>query len=262
MRARRIFVSLLSVSLPILAGCNLPGKPGPGPEVPRPEEVRSFEPLYAENCAGCHGKEGYNGAATDLANPEYEAWIDDATLRDLIANGEKGTLMPGFSKKEGGPLTDAQVEVIVQGMRSRWKKADVFGGAIPPPYRADHPGDATKGQTVYAEACARCHGATAQQPGKAGSILDGSFLALINEQTVRTTVVVGRPDVGQPDWRGHMEGRPLTDAEITDVSAWLIAQKPPAPGQPYPNATPTSEPAGEAQPQATKSNGASAGKRH
>ena len=41
-----------------------------------------------------------------------------------------------------------------------------------------------KGKAVYAMACARCHGASAQQPGKAGSILDGSFLALINEQTI------------------------------------------------------------------------------
>jgi hypothetical protein len=46
----------------------------------------------------------------------------------------------------------------------------------------------------------------------------------------------------------------MTDDEVTNVSAWLIAQKPAAPGQPYPNTTPTSEKPGEAQPQATKSN--------
>lgn len=256
MTARRRSAGFLSLGLVLLGGCNLPGKPKAGPEVPRPEEVRSFDQLYGENCAGCHGEHGYNGAATDLANPEYEAWIDDGTLRDVIAKGKKGTLMPAFSTSEGGQLTDAQIDVIVQGMRARWKKADAFGGATPPPYQAAHAGDASKGQAVYAEACARCHGATAQQPGKAGSILDGSLLALINEQTVRTTIVAGRPDVGQPDWRGNIEGRPLTDAEVTDVSAWLMAQKPAAPGQPYPNANPTSEPAGDAQPQATKSNGA------
>ena len=77
---------------------------------------------------------------------------------------------------------------------------------------------------VYAIACARCHGPSAQQPGKAGSILDGSFLALINEQTVRTTVIAGRPDIGEPDWRGHIPGRAMTDDEITDVSAWLMAR--------------------------------------
>jgi cytochrome c oxidase cbb3-type subunit 3/ubiquinol-cytochrome c reductase cytochrome c subunit len=104
---------------------------------------------------------------------------------------------------------------------------------------------------VYAAACARCHGATAQQPGTAGSILDGSFLALVNAQTIRTTVIAGRPDIGQPDWRGDVPGHPLSDAEVTDVTAWLLAQRPPNPGQPYPNAATTSERPGEAQPIAT-----------
>jgi cytochrome c oxidase cbb3-type subunit 3 len=262
MKLRRIFAGILSLGLPLLGGCDLPGRPKAGPEVPRPEEVGSFDRLYGENCAGCHGKEGYNGAATDLANPEYEAWIDDASLRDVIANGEKGSLMPGFSKRTGGPLTEEQVDALVQGMRARWKKSGAFGGTAPPPYKASHVGDIRNGQAVYTAACARCHGDTAQRPGKAGSILDGSLLALISEQTVRTTIVAGRPDLGEPDWRGHIEGRPMTDAEITDVSAWLIAQKPPAPGQPYPNATPTSEPASEAQPQATKATGSAPPNRH
>ncbi len=254
MKARCIVASLFGLAIPLLGGCDLPGRPRPGPEVPRPEAVKSFDALYGENCAGCHGKNGDNGAATNLSNPEYEALIDDGTLKDVIANGEKDSLMPAFSKNNGGPLIDMQIDAIVRGMRSRWKTGDPFAGATPPPYKAAHPGDVTKGLAVYAEACARCHGDTKQKPGSAGSILDGSFLALVNEQTVRTTIIAGRPDLGQPDWRGHIQGRPLTDNEVTDVSAWLIAQKPPIPGQPYPNATPTSEKPGEAQPQATKSN--------
>jgi cytochrome c oxidase cbb3-type subunit 3/ubiquinol-cytochrome c reductase cytochrome c subunit len=213
--------------------------------------VKSFDTLYGENCAGCHGKNGDNGAATNLANPQYQALIDDASLRDVIANGEKASLMPGFSLKSGGPLTDAQIDAIVQGMRSRWKKDNALAGQNPPPYKAAHPGDTSKGQAVYTAACARCHGESAQHPGSAGNILDGSFLALINEQTVRTTVIAGRPDIGEPDWRNHIPGRAMTDDEITDVSAWLIAQRPSNPGQPYPNAKPTSELPGEAQLKAT-----------
>lgn len=221
-----------------VAGCNLPGKPGPEPEVPRPEAVMSYDTLYGDNCAGCHGAKGKDGASLQLANPEYLAIVDDATLRDVIANGEKGTLMPRFSIANGGVLTDAQINVIIQGMRARWSKANAFGGATPPPYKSTHPGDVAKGETVYALACASCHGATAQKPGKDGSILDGSFLALINEQTIRTIVIAGRPDIGQPDWRNHIAGRPLTDDEITNVSAWLMAQKPASPGQPYPDPQP------------------------
>lgn len=245
---------LLFMAMPLMVGCDLPGRPQPGPEVPRPETIMSFDTLYGENCAGCHGKNGDYGSATNLANPLYQALVDDASLRDLIANGEKGTLMPGFSVRAGGTLSDAQIDAILQGMRARWKKDNAFGGATPPPYKPVRAGNPANGKAVYAAACARCHGESAQQTGSAGSILDGSFLALINERVVRTTVIAGRPDIGEPDWRNHIPGRALTDDEITDVSAWLIAQRPATPGQPYPNAKPPARSASGAQPQASTEN--------
>src|SRR5579863_9063082 len=202
----------------LLTACDLPGKPRPGPEIPRPEAVLSFDQLYGENCSGCHGAKGEYGSAAQLANPEYQALVDDATLRDTIAKGFKGTLMPAFGVANGGELTDQQIEALVQGMRERWRKPNAFGSDTPPPYKARHPGDATRGQQVYAAACASCHGPTSQQPGKAGALLDGSFLALVNEQTIRTIVIAGRPDIGQPDWRNHIQGHPLTDDEITNVT--------------------------------------------
>jgi mono/diheme cytochrome c family protein len=240
------------VALLALAGCNLPGKPKPGPEVPRPEQVLAFDPLYKSNCAGCHGEDGKDGASTNLANPAYQALIDDASLREVIAKGAKGTLMPGFSVPSGGMLTEQQIDVLVQGMRTRWRQGNPFGGETPPPYKASHAGDPEKGKAVYAIACARCHGDSAQHPGKAGSILDGSFLALIDDQMIRTTVIAGRPDIGEPDWRGHIPGRSMTDEEVTNVTAWLMSQKPARPGQPYPNSTATSEKPGEQQPSAVK----------
>lgn len=245
-------VSILSLAALAIAGCNLPGKPGPEPEVPRPEAVLNFDHLYNQNCAGCHGADGSHGAATDLANPEYQALVDDATLRSVISGGVKGSLMPGFGASAGGMLTPQQIDALVQGMRQRWSRPDAFNGATPPSYRATGSGNAAQGQAVYNAACARCHGPDLQHPGKAGSILDGSFLALINQQTIRTTVIAGRPDIGEPDWRNHIPGRAMTGDEIANVSAWLIAQRPAAPGQPYPNLKPTSDSLGDAQPAAVK----------
>lgn len=239
---------LMAGSLTLLCGCRLPGKPTPDDVVPRPEAVLSFDKLYGQNCAGCHGVGGQNGAAMNLANPLYQALVDDATLRDVITNGEKGTLMPAFGQSAGGNLSDAQVNAIVSGMRARWSKGNVLAGQNAPPYKASGAGDAGRGQQVYATACARCHGAVGQKPGAAGSILDGSFLALVNPQTIRSTVIAGRPDLGQPDWRGDIPGHPLTDADINDVTAWMMAQKPANPGQPYPDNSTTSEKPGEAQP--------------
>ena len=251
MKRRLLIGGLLFPGLAALAGCHWPGRPKPGDEVPRPEAVMSFDKLYAQNCAGCHGSNGQDGAATNLANPEYEALVDDATLRDVIANGEKGTLMPGFGTNAGGSLTNAQIDAIVSGMRAKWGKANALAGQNPPTYKATNGGDAGRGQQVYATACAKCHGATAQKPGSAGSILDGSFLALVNAQTIRTTLIAGRPDLGQPDWRGDVPGHPLTDGDINDVTAWMLSLEPANPGQPYPNDNKLSEKPGETQPKAS-----------
>lgn len=252
MKALIAMRGLCVLALLAAVGCNLPGKPKAGPEVPRPEEVMAFDKLYGDNCAGCHGVDGRNGSATNLANPEYQAWIDDGSLREVIAKGEKGSLMPAFALESGGVLTNQQIDALVKGMRERWRRGNPFGSETPPPYEAAAAGDAAKGKTVYAIACGRCHGMTREHPGKAGSILDGSFLALVNERTIRTTIVAGRPDIGEPDWREHIPGRAMTDEEVTDVSAWLISQKPVLPGQPYPNTNPVSGKPGEEPPSAIK----------
>ena len=249
---KNVSIVIASVALFFAEGCKLTGRPAPGPEVPRPEAVLSFDQLYAQNCSGCHGAQGDHGAATDLANPEYQALVSDATLRDVIANGEKGTLMPGFAASAGGMLTARQIDVIVHGMRDRWSRPNAFNGDTPPAYKAAQPGDASQGLAVYLSACARCHGSSAQHPGSAGSILEGSFLALIDPQTIRTTVIAGRPDIGEPDWRNHIPGRAMSEAEIDNLTAWLIAQRPAAPGQPYPNYEPNSHLPGEHQPAAVE----------
>jgi cytochrome c oxidase cbb3-type subunit 3/ubiquinol-cytochrome c reductase cytochrome c subunit len=251
MKALVLFALVAAPAALLVCACELPGKPRPEPEVPRPEAVLAFDPLFGENCSGCHGAKGEYGSAAQLANPEYQALVDDATLRDTIAKGFKGTLMPAFGTASGGSLTDRQIDVLVQGMRERWRKPNAFGADSPPSYKATHAGDAGKGQQVYATACASCHGADAQHPGRNGPILDGSFLALINEQTIRTILIAGRTDIGQPDWRSDVPGHPLTDEDISNVSAWLMAQKPLLPGQPYPNLYLTAQPAAEKQPSST-----------
>lgn len=219
-----------------LVGCSgLPGRPGPGPEVVRPDEVLDFNTLYKQNCSGCHGTEGRGGAAASFADPVYLAVVDDATLRRITANGVPGTPMPAFARSAGGMLSDRQIDVLVEESRARWAKPDALGGASPPPYQASTPGDAGRGAAVYETFCASCHGPGAKGRGKAGSIVDGSYLATVSDQGLRTTVIVGVPDWGAPDWRGNLPGRPMTDQQVSDVVAWLVAQRPKFPGQPYPS---------------------------
>jgi cytochrome c oxidase cbb3-type subunit III len=221
-----------------LTGCSsLPGRPGPGPEVIRPDEVLDFNTLYAQNCSACHGAEGKGGASLALADPVYLAITDDATLRKVTADGVPGTTMAGYARSAGGMLTDRQTDILVQGIRG-WAKPEALQGAAPPPYKVDTAGDAQRGAEAYTTFCASCHGPAGKGGEKGSSIVDGSYLALVSDQYLRTIVICGRPELNAPDWQGDVQGRPMTAQEVSDVVAWLVAQRPQFPGQPYPGTTP------------------------
>jgi len=225
----------------VLCGCGIrdraPGQPTPDSQVTRPDKVTSFAALYGANCAGCHGAGGKGGAAQSLRDPLYLAVADDATIRRVVRDGLPGTAMPAFARSAGGMLTDEQIDVIVSGIRAQWAKPDAVRGLHPPPYAAQEAGDAKRGAGVYAAYCASCHGVNGRGGERASSIVDGSFLALVSNQSLRTTVIVGRPELGAPDWRGNAPGKPPMSAEdVSDVVAWLAAQRPEVAGQPYPAA--------------------------
>jgi cytochrome c oxidase cbb3-type subunit III len=212
-----------------------PGGPPVDPAVPRPDAVTAFAPLYAANCAGCHGAEGKGGVSLALADPVYLAIADDATIRRVIRDGVTGTGMPPFGRSAGGMLTDDQVDALVRGIRG-WSNPAALRDAEPPPYADRRHGDVNRGVHVYATYCASCHGASGGGGKRASSIVDGSFLALVSDQYLRTIVITGRPELGAPDWRGNVPGTPMSPEDVTDVVSWLAAQRPAVAGQPYPSA--------------------------
>jgi mono/diheme cytochrome c family protein len=224
------------VALALCLGCRPPGKPTEADVELKPEEVRDFTLLYRQNCAGCHGQEGKGNTALALANPVYLAIASDDAIRRATAAGIRGSLMPAFAKTAGGTLTDEQIEILVREMRTRWAKPNDLLGASPPPYAAEEPGNAQRGANAYATFCARCHGPEGR--GTRSSIVDDSFLALVSDQSLRTTVIAGRPDLGHPDWRHDAPDKAMTPQEVTDVVAWLVAQRKPNPGQPYAGSDP------------------------
>ena len=237
MNVRRFRDGVFALCSLFLAGCNhSPGTPRVNAEAVRPDEIKDFSRLYAHNCSACHGRDGQNGPAIALANSTYQAIVDDDRLRSVIANGDPGTLMPAFAESAGGLLTAEQVDALVKGIRSNWYKADALKGLNVPPYKVDTQGDAARGQQVFAADCARCHGSgTEQKSVKFGSVTDGSYLALVNDQTLRAIIIAGRPDLGHPDWRGAEPGRPMSNQDVTDVVAWMASQRLKTPGQPYPS---------------------------
>jgi cytochrome c oxidase cbb3-type subunit 3/ubiquinol-cytochrome c reductase cytochrome c subunit len=188
----------------LCAGCAAP----PSSEVPRPELVLDVPTLYKQNCAGCHGDQGKNGAAISLANPVYLAFAGPAAVREVTANGVAGKLMPAFAQSAGGSLTDAQIDSLVDGMFKAWSRTE-SGPSLP--YAPASKGDAERGQAAFAQYCARCHGA--------GGIADSTYLALVSDQSLRSAIIAGA--TGMPDWRSAG----LADQQITDIVAWLATKR-------------------------------------
>ena len=234
MKAFRHLVSVAALAGISLAGCvQPPGQPREGSETVAPNDVWDFSTLYANNCAGCHGAEGRGGAAIALADPVYLAIADAALMRRAIAIGVPGTAMPAFAQSSGGMLTDKQIDIIAKEIRSRWSKPGILTGVNHPSYFATFPGNASQGEALFKTYCESCHGPSGRGGPKASSITDDSFLALVSDQGLRTIVIVGRPELGAPDWRGDVSGKPMSDQEVTDVVAWLASQRTKTPGQPY-----------------------------
>jgi mono/diheme cytochrome c family protein len=240
MNPRVLTIPILAVAL-IGTGCGpAPGdRPGGAePAQVRPDQVMDFATLYGQNCAGCHGDHGQNGAAISLANPVYLATVSVEDLRRITAKGVPGTAMPPFAKSAGGMLTDAQIDAVVQGMVREWSKPQELTGQKLPAYASSGAGDAAHGQAAFGAHCASCHGTDGNGlPEKAhtGSLIDPSYLALITDQGLRSIVIAGKPEDGMPDWRSNSGsgGQPLSDQEITDIVAWLASHRVQNPGQVY-----------------------------
>jgi mono/diheme cytochrome c family protein len=141
--------------------------------------------------------------------------------------------MPAFAQSAGGMLTDKQIDVIRGEIRARWSKPGVLVGTNPPSYAAKSTGDAQRGEAAFKVYCEACHGPSGRGGQKASAITNDSFLALVSDQGLRTIVIAGRPELGAPDWRGNVPGKPMSDQEVTDVVAWLASQRAQNPGRPY-----------------------------
>jgi len=228
MTTRLVLCALALAGLLVLAGCddNLPGKPTTASIVKRPTDILDPIVLYRENCSGCHGAEGKLGPAPPIGDPLYLSIVDDDTLRNTISKGRTGTAMSAFAQSEGGMLTSKQVDAIVQGIRQRWGQGQVLQGGTAPPYAAKAPGNAQHGMAVFTTFCASCHGPEGKGTAQVGSIVNPNYLSLITDQGFRTIVIIGRPDFNAPDFRNNVPGHPMTDQDITDVVAWLSAQRP------------------------------------
>ncbi|MEW5938714.1 MAG: c-type cytochrome [Chloroflexota bacterium] len=169
--------------------------------------LSSGEKLFAANCRGCHGKYGEGGPNPSfpgdmifpISSAEYLKTRDDATLRNIIAQGQPTYGMTPFGATFGGPLSDEQIDAIVAFIRS-WETNPPSVSPPAAPAAVFQPAELTA-QQLYDGMCAQCHGAhfegTASGPPLDPAALrakytDDQLFVIINDGVL----IVAMPGVG------------------------------------------------------------------
>ncbi len=118
-------------------------------------EMEQGKRLFESQCGSCHGPLGNGGKGANLAQPQLRRATDDQALLTIIRRGIAGTEMPGSF------LTPGQVSNIATYVKTL--------GRVEP---EEIPGDARRGEVVYASLdCSVCH-TLGSQGGILGPVLD------------------------------------------------------------------------------------------
>ena len=194
------------------------------------------EELFVANCALCHGQNAEGGGAASTYDPadswpapnlttiekRYEGTPPALNIRDYIVQtirrGRPGTPMPAWGSAYGGPMTDQQIEEIVDWILLQ-QKAEV--------QEADSASNTT-GEQLFQANCAKCHGA--QLEGFVGPSLVGVF-ERHNRNTVlgilRNGIYLAN-GVSMPPWQtGYMyEDSRFTDSALSKIVDYLEEEQP------------------------------------
>jgi mono/diheme cytochrome c family protein len=139
-------------------------------------DLDSAMSLYAENCAVCHGLSGEGLGAAPPLNSAALRDSDPASLAKIIARGLYATSMPAWSKEDGGPLSDYQInQLVTLILAGDWQQTQdrvVNMGLAPQvPFNTEPDPQIVAGLAalpdgeplalgvqLYAENCVACHG--------------------------------------------------------------------------------------------------------
>jgi mono/diheme cytochrome c family protein len=183
--------------------------------------------VYLQNCSVCHGPEGQGRIGANL-NKNWPSIRPDLTVRSIIENGVPGSVMPAFSNAAGGPLSDQEIDALMDYILS-WQTGE-FENLPPIPTATvvtqitplpEIDGDPNRGAVLFANNCAVCHGADGQ--GRIGKNLNKVWAGVRPDLNIKSTISQGIPGSTMPAW--HQEsGGPLTEAEVNDLVAFVLSQ--------------------------------------
>ena len=114
------------------------------------DELELGRGLFTKHCALCHGPHGEGGRGPTLAQPTLPRASDDASLYQILAEGIKGTQMPGLH------LQGEEAAHVAKYVR--------YLGTRPPEVI---PGDPVRGARIYANkgGCVQCHAVRGEGSG-------------------------------------------------------------------------------------------------
>jgi mono/diheme cytochrome c family protein/rhodanese-related sulfurtransferase len=167
---------------------------------------------YQRYCSLCHGenREGHaNDHAPSLRSQSlFESGVPHGILRPL-SYGREGTAMGGYLDEVGGPLTldetwDLTYWLFWQSGAERVKLSE-------DPVQ----GDITRGETVYQQNCASCHGKNGEGI-TAPALGNQSFLAHNKDEFIRYAIEKGRQDTPMKAFEGI-----LSEQDIDNVTAFI-----------------------------------------
>jgi mono/diheme cytochrome c family protein len=181
---------------------------------PDPAAAKKGEPLYMENCSGCHGKDGRGAQAPSLTRMPLVLHDEKGEkLAPVLKEGRQG--MPAFPK-----LSQEDVFLISQYLKMQVELAANRGtyGETYAALRNQVTGDAKKGEAFFQANCANCHSVTGDL-AKIGAKFQ-QLVVLKNRFLWPATPGPGRAKVTTPDGK-VIEGRVKTnnDFELSLVDA-------------------------------------------
>lgn len=190
--------------------------------------------LFAENCAVCHGLDGKGRVGANLN--EFPGIAVDQFLKETIARGVEGSVMPAWGQANGGPLSDQDIADIAAYIAGVFNATQPIAPApvyVPPviPTLPNIQADLSAGAVIYHDNCVVCHGDKGQ--GRIGAKLAKAWSGNIPEATIRVTVRDGVSGSVMPAW-GQANGGPLSDEDISNVASYVLTLQPVGGSEPTP----------------------------
>lgn len=192
-----------------------------------PEQAGAGRDLFLRNCTPCHGESGDRVPGVQLKSPAFLSRETDVVLKRNITQGNaKG--MPAWGQVNGGPFSEAQIDAILQYLKSSaglaaQTAAPAAGG---PSSAGGAAGDVipmsaaavSKGKDVYTKNCVACHGEMRDQIPTC-RLADKDWLSQKGDAGLVQATTNGKPPM-MPAW-GKSKGGPLADDDIKAVAAYL-----------------------------------------